>query len=221
MSLSHVVEVPRHAGLQFFYLHKMSSEYKSFHPKNRKSWREWLQLNHSTSPGVWVIYYKKQSGKHNVNYDEAVEEALCFGWIDSAPRKLDSNRAMLKFTPRKAKSAWSQLNKTRVKKLIQQRLMTAAGHSKIKQAKKDGSWNKLTASDLHVNRKSLPDELFSALKKNKRALENFKNFAPGYRKRFLFWIDSAKRKETREARIKQTVLMAIANQKPGLKGFKL
>ena len=199
----------------------MSADYKTFHPKTRKSWRRWLQMNHASLPGVWMIYYKKQSGKRKFDYGEAVEEALCFGWIDSAPRKLDDQKAMLKFTPRKPKSAWSQLNKTRIKKLTRLGLMTDAGLAKIKQAKKDGSWDKLTSSDSHVDSNSLPKELLSALSKNKKALDNFKNFAPGYRKRFLFWIDSAKQKETKEARIKQTVRMALANKKPGVKGFTL
>jgi len=83
----------------------------------RKAWRQWLQENHTSSPGIWMIYYKKQSGKRKLEYGEAVEEALCFGWIDSLPRKVDEQRAMLKFTPRKPKSAWSQLNKTRITNL--------------------------------------------------------------------------------------------------------
>jgi uncharacterized protein YdeI (YjbR/CyaY-like superfamily) len=197
------------------------SDYKIIHPKTRKAWRQWLQKNHASSPGVWLIYYKKQSGKRKFDYGESVEEALCFGWIDSLPRKLDEQRAMLKFTPRKSKSAWSQLNKTRIKRLIKEGLMTEAGIAKIKQAKKDGSWDKLTSSDSHIDSNSLPSELLKALSKNKKALENFRSFPPGYRKRFLFWIDSAKQPATKSARIKQTVLMALANKKPGLKGFKL
>lgn len=199
----------------------LSPDYKAIHPKTRKAWRQWLLKNHASSPGIWMIYYKKQSGKRRFDYGEAVEEALCFGWIDSLPRKLDEQRAMLKFTPRKLKSAWSGLNKKRIERLIKEGLMTAAGLAKIEQAKKDGSWDILTSSDSHINNNSLPPELLKTLSKNKKALENFKAFPPGYRKQFLFWIDSAKRPETKNARIKQTVLMAIANKKPGIKGFKL
>jgi uncharacterized protein YdeI (YjbR/CyaY-like superfamily) len=206
----------------FFYLHAMSStDYKTTHPKTRKAWRQWLQRNHLSSPGVWLIYYKKESGKRKFTYDEAVEEALCFGWIDSLPRKLDEQRTMLKFTPRKPKSVWSQLNKTRIEKLIQEGLMTEAGLSKIKQAKKNGSWDTLTLSDSYAENNTLPPELLIALSKNKKALENFKAFSASYRKQFLSWIDSAKRPETKEARIKQTVLMSLANKKPGVNGFKL
>jgi uncharacterized protein YdeI (YjbR/CyaY-like superfamily) len=196
-------------------------DYKTYHPKTRKQWRQWLEKNHTTSPGIWFIYFKKESGKTRVSYDHAVEEALCFGWIDSQPRKLDNERAMLKFTPRKLRSVWSDLNKTRVEKLITQKQMTSAGLAKIEQAKKDGSWNILNASNFHTDNNSLPDDLQKALSKNKKALENFNAFPAGYRRRFLFWIDSAKRPETRTARIKQTVLMAVANKKPGINGFKL
>ena len=196
-------------------------DYKTTHPKTRKQWREWLLKNHLTAPGIWFTYYKKESGKPRVSYAEAVEEALCFGWIDSLPRKLDEQRAMLKFTPRKAKSMWSKLNKIRVENLIKQKLMTAAGLEKIEQAKRNGSWDILTRSDLHIDNNSMPPDLLRALSKNKKALNNFNGFPPSYRKQFLSWIDSAKRPETRTARIKQTVLMAAANKKPGINGFVL
>jgi len=168
-----------------------------------------------------MIYFKKESGKPRVSYNQAVEEALCFGWIDSLPRKLDNERAMLKFTPRKPKSVWSDINKARVEKLIAQKWMTAAGLAKIEQAKKDGSWNILNASNFHTDNNTFPDDLQKALSKNKKAFENFNAFPSGYRRQFLFWIDSAKKPETRTARIRQTVLMAVANKKPGINGFKL
>ena len=195
--------------------------YKTTHPKTRGDWRKWLEKNHSTSPGVWMIYYKKETGKRKFNMADAVEEALCFGWIDSIAQKLDDERTMQKFTPRKSKSIWSKINKQRIEKLIEQKLMTTAGMSKIEEAKKNGSWDTLNNSDLHAENNSLPDELRKAFGKSKKALENFQAFPPGYRKRFLFWIDSAKTPETKAARIKQTLLMAAANKKPGLKGFKL
>lgn len=196
-------------------------DYKTTHPKTRGQWRKWLEKNHSTSSGIWLIYYKKESGKRKFDYADAVEEALCFGWIDSLPRKIDDERSSLKFTPRKPKSIWSKLNKQRIEKLIEQKLMTAAGMNKIEEAKKNGSWDTLNSSDFHAEKNSLPDDLRKALSKNKKAIENFPGFPQGYRKRFLFWIDSAKRSETRMARIKQTVLMAAANKKPGVEGFKL
>ena len=196
-------------------------EYKTTHPKNRKQWRQWLEKNHSSSPGIWWIYYKKETGKRNLSYAEAVEEALCFGWIDSLPRKLDEERSMLKFTPRKAKSVWSQLNKTRIKKLVKEKLMMPAGFAAIELAKKNKSWDTLTASDNAAANNQLPEDLEKLFSANKKAKDNFQNFSFSIRKQFLSWIDSAKRPETRGARLNQTVLMAAANKKPGLKGFKL
>ena len=195
--------------------------YKQVHPKTRKAWRQWFQKNHVSSPGIWLIYYKKGTGKPRVNYDESVEEALCFGWIDSLPRKLDDERAMLKFTPRKPKSVWSDLNKKRVEQLVKNKLMTAAGLDKIDRAKKDGSWNKLNSTNYQADTNELPADLQRALTSNLVALENFTLFTKGYRRQFLYWIDSAKRAETRTARIQQTVLMAAANKKPGTSGFKI
>jgi uncharacterized protein YdeI (YjbR/CyaY-like superfamily) len=196
-------------------------DYKTTHPKTRNQWRKWLEKNHSTSPGIWLIYYKKDTGKRKFDYADAVEEALCFGWIDSQPRKIDDERSALKFTPRKPKSVWSKLNKQRIENLIEQKLMTSAGLDKIELAKKNGSWDTLNSSDLHADNNSMPYELKKALSKNKKALANFLAFSASYRKRFLFWIDSAKTPGTKAARIKQTLLMAAANKKPGLKGFKL
>ncbi|MCW3117890.1 MAG: hypothetical protein JWM28_1972 [Chitinophagaceae bacterium] len=196
-------------------------EYKTFHPATRQAWRQWLQKNHQASPGIWMIYYKKESGKHKVSYAEAVEEALCFGWIDSLPRKLDKERAMLKFTPRKPKSSWSALNKKRVRKLVKNKLMKAAGLAKINRAKKDGSWRVLDATNYQAGNNLVPADILTGLNKKTKALANFKNFPLGYRRRFLFWIDSAKQPGTRKERIKQTALMAAANKKPGINGFKL
>ena len=196
-------------------------DYTTTHPKTRKQWRDWLEKNHQTSPGVWFTYYKKETGKPRVSYDEAVEEALCFGWIDSLPRKLDAERTMLKFTPRKPKSVWSKLNKTRVEKLITDKLMMPAGAACIAIAKQNRSWDTLTASDNAAATNQLPDDLTIFFAKNKKAKENFQKFSMSIRKQFLAWIDSAKRPETRKERIKQTVLMAAANKKPGPKGFKL
>jgi len=196
-------------------------DYKTFHPKTRSQWRKWLEKNHATSPGIWLVYYKAETGKRKLTYAEAVEEALCFGWIDSLPRKLDNERSMLKYTPRKPKSVWSKLNKERIEKLIEDKMMMPAGIAAIDLAKQNGSWHTLNSSDFHAHNNSCPPDLEKALKKNKKALNNFIAFSPSYRKQFLFWIDSAKQALTKAARIKQTVLMAASNKKPGPQGFKL
>ncbi len=199
----------------------VTPDHKATHPKTRYQWRQWLEKNHATAKGVWFTYFKKETGKPRVSYEEAVEEALCFGWIDSLPRKLDDERTMLKFTPRKASSVWSKVNKARIEKLINDKQMMPAGFACIELAKQNGSWDKLTASDHAAANNEVPYDLHILFEKNKKAKENFQRFSFSIRKQFLSWIDNAKRSETRVARLKQTVLMAKANTKPGLKGFKI
>lgn len=194
---------------------------QSFYPKDRKAWRNWLQKNYDRSQGIWLIYYKVGKSKPRLPYSEMVEEALCFGWIDSLPRKLDDERSMLLFTPRKPKSVWSDINKERVELLIKNGLMTNAGLVKIEAARIDGSWDTLKASNHAANTNQLPNDIMLAFKRKKAALTNYKSFSPSVRKQFMFWIDSAKTPETRAKRIAQTVLMSEANKKPGPQGFKL
>jgi len=194
-----------------------SSELKTYYARDRKMWRAWLQKNHSKSAGVWLIYYKRSSGKPRLEYNDAVEEALCFGWIDSTIRPLDGEKYMQRFTPRKSKSGWSRLNKQRIERMISQGLMTAAGLEKIEVAKKNGSWESLD----HIDAIQLPDDFAKALSKNKKAKVNFENFPQFTRKQFLYRINSAKRPETRKQRIQLLVKMAAANKKPSVEGFKL
>ena len=195
----------------------LSAALKSFCPRNRKAWRDWLEKNHATSPGVWLIYYKKTSGKSGIVYNEAVEEALCFGWIDSTMRPMDEERYMQRFTPRKPKSGWSGLNKKRIEKMMSEGLMTKPGLDRIEAAKKDGSWESLD----HIDAIQLPEDFEKALSKNKKAKTNFENFPPFSKKQFLYHINQAKRPETRKERIKLCVQMAAANKKPSIEGFKL
>jgi uncharacterized protein YdeI (YjbR/CyaY-like superfamily) len=185
------------------------NEFSDFHPLTRKEWRDWLAKNHAKYAGIWFVYYKKQTGKPRVSYDEAVEEALCFGWIDSLPRKIDDERSKLLFTPRKPKSVWSKLNKTRIEKLIGNGLMTEVGLAKIEAAKANGSWNILNDSD---NRK-IPADLAKAFEANKIAAKNFAAFSDAVKRVILSWIFSAKRDETRAARIEKTVAMAAQNKR--------
>jgi uncharacterized protein YdeI (YjbR/CyaY-like superfamily) len=194
---------------------------ESFYPKDRQAWRNWLQKNYQQPTGIWLIYYKVGKSKPRLPYDDIVEECLCFGWIDSLARKLDDERAMILITPRKPKSVWSDANKQRVEKLLANGLMTPAGLEKIEIAKKNGSWDALTASDQAASTNQIPTDLQQAFKGKKAALANFKAFAPSTRKQFLSWIDSAKTPETRNKRLLQTVLMSEANKKPGVSGFKM
>jgi uncharacterized protein YdeI (YjbR/CyaY-like superfamily) len=192
-------------------------ELKTFYAKDRSAWRKWLEKNHAKSRGVWLVYYKKSSGKAKVEYKDAVEEALCFGWIDSTIRPVDDDKYMQRFTPRKPKSGWSGLNKQRVETMIEKGLMTKAGLEKIETAKRNRSWE----SHDHIDAIQLPEDFGKALSKNKKAKINFENFPQFTKKQFLYRINSAKRPETRKERIKLCVKMAAANKKPSVEGFKL
>ncbi|MEM9832784.1 MAG: YdeI/OmpD-associated family protein [Bacteroidota bacterium] len=180
-----------------------------YYPETRQQWRAWLVENHTNSDGVWLVYYKKNTNKPTVTYDEAVEEALCFGWIDSIPNKLDDKRFKQLFSPRNLKSPWSKLNKERVALLLENGSMTEAGLAKIEAAKENGYW---TIYD-PVEALKIPNDLQEALSANPSAESYFAAFAPTYKKGILWWIISAKRPETRQKRINKTVAMAKQNLK--------
>lgn len=179
----------------------------TFYAKNRNAWRKWLLKNHAKKSFVWLIMYHKSSDTPSVYYDEAVEEALCFGWIDSKPNKRDHESRYQYFCKRKAVSNWSKLNKTRVKKLSGLGLLHPAGVAAVALAKKNGSWSSLD----QVEKMVVPPELEKLLKKNKEALKNFQAFPPSVRKAILLWISSAKRDETRKKRVEETVTLAVKN----------
>ena len=180
-----------------------------YHPKTRAEWREWLAINHNRSKAVRLVLIKKGADIPGIMYSDAVEEALCFGWIDSTPGKLDERRYTLYMSPRKPKSVWSKINKQRIQKLVEEGLMTAAGLAKIEAAKKDGSWNQLVAIDELV----MPADLIEQLSTNAEAKRNFEAFSTSSKKIILFWIASAKREETRQKRIGETVRLAAQNIK--------
>ena len=155
---------------------------------SRQAWRKWLNKNQSQSESIWLVTYKKHTGDRYLSYDAIVEEALCFGWIDSLPRKLDEDRSMLLISPRQQKSVWSKLNKERAEKLICDGLMTPAGLKKIERAKADGSWIFLD----DVEALLIPDDLSAALAANPVAKQNFEKFSPSSKKGILQWIKMAK-----------------------------
>lgn len=176
---------------------------------SRKQWRGWLANNHSQTDSIWLVTYKKHTGSRYLPYDTIVEEALCFGWIDSLPRKLDAERTMLLLSPRRPKSPWSKLNKDRVTKMLALGLMTPAGQEKINQAKVDGSWTFLDDVEALI----IPDDLATALNTNSQAKHYFAAFSPSAKKGILQWIKSAKQVSTREKRITKTVELAAQNLK--------
>ena len=186
---------------------KTAAPRNSVQPESRAAWRDWLAANHTRTEGLWLVYFKKASGKAHFTSDEAIEEALCFGWIDSKPARLDEERAMLWFAPRKPGSGWSRLNKERAARLIQDDLMTPAGMAKIEEAQTDGSWNALDDIENLV----IPPDLDSALQAYPPARRHFEAFPRSVKRGILEWIASAKKPETRAKRITETAQLAQEN----------
>jgi uncharacterized protein YdeI (YjbR/CyaY-like superfamily) len=206
-----------YAKSSFIYHRKVEvivKEDKTLYVSNRDDWRAWLAKNHLVEKEVWLIYYKRHTGKPRIPYDDAVEEALCYGWIDSTIKRLDDEKYAQKFTPRNLKSNWSELNRKRARKMIKDGRMTEAGLAKFILAREQK--NKQTEDKPIYKKVVIPTDLKKALSANKKALENFKNFAPSYKRLYIRWILSAKRPETQAKRIKQTVKWSAENKKPGM-----
>ncbi len=165
--------------------------------KSSKDWRLWLENNHKTSNGVFLIFYKVASGKPSMRWEEAVKVALCFGWIDSTVKRIDHERRRQYFCLRKPKSTWSKLNKSYIKLLISDNKMHQSGLNIINVAKQNGSWTTLD----NVENLIIPEDLQLAFNENPKAFENYQNFARGYRKSYLYWLNQAKREATRNKRI--------------------
>lgn len=178
--------------------------------KSRNEWRAWLKKYHNKKNVIWLVYYKKHTAKPTIAYEEAVEEALCFGWIDSTIKRIDKDRYVQKFTPRRRKSRWSFLNIQRARKMIQQRKMTKAGLVFYKEIMKKPIKDTRTAGRKKV---TIPKDLKEALTKNKKAYRNFKNFAPSYQKMYIGYVGAAKKAETRKRRIRRVVAFAFQDKK--------
>ena len=176
-----------------------------FEPADRAAWRNWLDRNHSTSTGVWLVFRK--GAARQLTYDASVEEALCFGWIDSTLNPIDASRYMQLFTPRKAKSGWSRINKARVLKVIAEGLMMPAGRQKIAAAKRDGSWKALDA----VESLKVPADFRAALDANPDARANYDALTASGKKRYLHWINNVKRPETRARRVQEALAKLARN----------
>ena len=187
----------------------MDAPQPSVHPLSRGEWRQWLSDHHTRTTGVWLVSYKKATGKPRFDYDDAVEEALCFGWVDSKPNKLDAERTLLWFAPRKPGTGWSRPNKLRVERMLKAGLMAEAGLRKVAQAQADGSWAKLDAiEDLTV-----PDDLAQALDRYPEAARYFSAFPRSAKRGILEWIASAKTAPTRTKRIEDTACLADRNER--------
>lgn len=188
---------------------------KSLHTESRANWREWLQKNHATEEEVWLIFFKKQIGKAQVLYDEAVEEALCFGWIDSIIQNIDDEKYARKFTPRKKGSKWSALNKKRAALMVREGKMTKSGLAAINYVDAADDYGR-TAE--RAQRNLIPPPFIErAFKQNRQAWNNFQALAPSYRRNYIGWISAAKTEETRNRRLKEAITLLAKNEKLGMK----
>jgi uncharacterized protein YdeI (YjbR/CyaY-like superfamily) len=174
------------------------------------TWREWLEEHHATEPGVWLMSWKKAAGKPSISWSEAVDEALCFGWIDSTRRSIDELSSQQYFAPRKPKSNWSKINKEKVERLIAEGRMTPAGLAAVEEAKRNGSWTNLDA----VEAMEMPPDLLAALEAHPGAREYVESLSKTRRWEMLYWINGAKREITRADRIRQVAEAAARGKRP-------
>jgi uncharacterized protein YdeI (YjbR/CyaY-like superfamily) len=181
---------------------------------SRNDWRSWLKKNHARSKEIWLVYYKKHTGKPGISYKDSVEEALCFGWIDGIKKRIDEEKYTHRFTPRKLRSKWSELNVRLAGKMIEEGKMSPLGLAVFEQ--------RLNYGDEFLEARStkvlpLPTEIEDVLKRNKKAWHNFVDLAPGYRKQYILWLTTAKKTETREKRLKEAIRLLAENKKLGMK----
>jgi uncharacterized protein YdeI (YjbR/CyaY-like superfamily) len=176
---------------------------------DRATWRAWLEANHATSNGAWLVTWRPRSGRVGLDYEAAIEEALCFGWVDSTGGRVDDDRGKLYFAPRKPRSGWAATNKARVERLLAEGRMQPAGLAAIERAKSNGSWEVLDS----VERLEIPDDLSAALAALPSAAANFAAFPPSARKQMLAWVAFAMRAHTRAARISQIAEAAARNER--------
>ena len=179
------------------------------HADDRAAWRAWLEANHAAATGAWLVTWRARTGRVRLDYDAAVEEALCFGWVDSTGGHVDDERGKLYFAPRKPRSVWAASNKLRVERLLAEGRMAPAGLAAIERAKANGSWEILDA----VERLEVPDDLAAALERRPPAAANFAAFTPSARKALLGWVALARQPATRAARIAETAEAAARNER--------
>jgi uncharacterized protein YdeI (YjbR/CyaY-like superfamily) len=185
----------------------------TYFAEDRSAWRAWLSEHHASASEVWLLFYKRRSGKRCISLAEAVEEALCFGWIDGKLRRIDEQRHVLRFCPRRPRSVWSKTNQARVRRLVREGRMTAAGLAAVKSAKQHGQWQ--AARQLEET-KTPPSDLREALAADRRASRFFAGLSPSQRKMYIAWVLAAKRPETRARRVHAVVDRSARGIKPGV-----
>ena len=186
----------------------MKTDLMTLEVRNGRQWRTWLRKNHASSQGVWLVFYKDHTGVASIPYEDSVREALCFGWIDSLIKRLNDDRYARKFTPRQATSKWSDMNRKRWMELKAAGLLTVAG---LAAAPTDNRYA------LRQTLPDLPTYIAKALKENPKAWSCFQELAPSYRRHFVGWIHAAKRPETREKRIRESMSLLARRKRLGLK----
>jgi uncharacterized protein YdeI (YjbR/CyaY-like superfamily) len=179
------------------------------HADDRSTWRAWLEANHATVRGAWLVTWRPRSGHPSLDYEASVEEALCFGWVDSTGGRVDDDRGKLYFAPRTPRSVWAASNRARIERLIEGGRMAPAGLAAVERAKANGSWDVLEAAE----RLEIPHDLAAALETHPPAAANFAAFPPAARRRLLAWVAVARRPETRAGRIARIVDTAARNER--------
>lgn len=175
---------------------------------DRATWRTWLQANHATARGAWLVTWRRGHGPV-LEYEAAVEEALCFGWVDSTAGRVDEARHKLYFAPRKPGSGWAATNKARAERLLAEGRMAPAGIAAVERARADGSWTALGEIEAGI----VPDDLAAALAAQPPAAANFEAFPKSARRAILAWVAAAKRPETRAVRVRETAVLAARNER--------
>lgn len=188
----------------------MKKDIKTFCPKSRADWRNWLDKNHHSEQAVWLVFYTKSSGKDTVSWGDAVDVSLCYGWIDSKKQKIDAISYRQFYSKRKEKSTWSKINKEKVKYLIETKKMKPAGYRVIEIAKQNGSWILFDDAENLI----IPHDFEIALKQEEGAMAYFLSLSRSTRKSMLHWIVLARKNETRQKRILEISELAAQNQKP-------
>ena len=190
-------------------------EVKTLYVPDRAQWRAWLARNHALEKsGIWLVYYKQHSGKPSIGYDESVEEALCYGWVDSLIKRLDEEKYARKFTPRKPDSNWSESNRKRIAKLTEQGLLAEAGLESVRQAKAAGTWDSGESTKEDEN---MPDEFSRTLGENHAARVYFEKLTDAQRRNFIRWINQARQETTRRRRIRESISLLEQGRVLGMK----
>jgi uncharacterized protein YdeI (YjbR/CyaY-like superfamily) len=183
-------------------------------PRSRRAWRDWLLEHHADAAEVWLVFYKRHTGKPTLSYNDAVEEALCFGWIDGIRKSVDDERYMHRFSPRKPGSKWSASNRQRVARMTEAGLMMPAGQKAVAEAQASGRWDAPARPDIEL---AMPPELGERLAADAGAAEFFESLAPSYRRQFIAWVAMAKRPETRQRRAAEALDLLRAHRKLGMR----